>query len=437
MSAQDARSLDGKDAGWSIALGAATAALLVAAPLAVRAEEAGGALRRAFFDEASLTVHLRSYYMDRTNARPPDNVAWAGGGWVGYETGWLFDAVRFGVVGYTSQPLVAPRGTDSTNLLGSDQFGYTVLGQAWGKLRLWGQEFTGYRQLIDQPEVNPQDNRMTPNTFEAYTLAGRLSGVRYLAGYVDRIKRRNAVDFVDMATAAGAPAGSREGMLLAGLSYVPDDDFTARLSGYLVPNVLASGYGDFAKTVSLTDSVDLRIGGQLMIQGSTGTNLLAARPYSTWSGGLDLDLTWGPVMLTMTYTQTGSAAAYRTPYGTWAGYTSMIVRDFNRANEGAFLLGTRLDMAMIGAPGFAFTANAVFGNGAIDAATGAALSTNNEYDFTLDYLFANSAHDWPAWLKPVWIRARAGLLDQYLGGSYTTVRDYRVILNYEWKFGGR
>ena len=38
--------------------------------------------------------------------------------------------------------------------------GYAVLGQAYGKLKLFGQEFTGYRQLINQPEVNPQDNRM-------------------------------------------------------------------------------------------------------------------------------------------------------------------------------------------------------------------------------------------------------------------------------------
>jgi hypothetical protein len=40
-------------------------------------------------------------------------------------------------------------------------------------------------------------------------------------------------------------------------------------------------------------------------------------------------------------------------------------------------------------------------------------------------------------MRPLWIRARAGLLDQFLNGSVTTVRDYRVILNYEWKFGGK
>src|SRR5882672_4594149 len=157
------------------ALGAATvllaaALLAVSQPAPVRAQGLGEELKRFMYDDATLTFHVRSYYFDRTNPSPPNNVAWAGGGWVGYETGWFFDAVRFGIVGYTSQPLSAPPGTDGTLLLAPGQLGYTVLGQAYGKLKLWGQEFTGYRQLINQPEVNPQDNRMTPNTFEAYTL---------------------------------------------------------------------------------------------------------------------------------------------------------------------------------------------------------------------------------------------------------------------------
>ena len=118
----------------------------------------------------------------------PNNVGWAGGGWVGYETGWLFDAVRFGIVGYTSIPLVGSADTDGTLLFLPGPTGYAVLGQAYGKLKLFGQEFTGYRQLINQPEVNPQDNRMTPNTFEAYTLAGGFGAFNYFADTSPRRK---------------------------------------------------------------------------------------------------------------------------------------------------------------------------------------------------------------------------------------------------------
>ena len=83
----------------------ALAALLLAATDPAAAQEAGTDLRRFLYDEATATLHLRSYYLDRTNPSPPNNVAWAGGGWVGYETGWLANVLRLGVVGYTTQPI--------------------------------------------------------------------------------------------------------------------------------------------------------------------------------------------------------------------------------------------------------------------------------------------------------------------------------------------
>ncbi len=422
-----------------------TAALLLLASLPaspVAAQTLGDALRGFLYDDAALTVHVRSYFLDRSNPVPASrNGAWAGGGWIGYETGWFYDTLRFGIVGYTAQPLVAPQDTPGTFLLGPDQDGYTVLGQAWGKLKLWEQEFTGYRQLIDQPEVNPFDNRMTPNTFEAYLLSGTLPSAwgefGYTAGYVAKIKPRNAATFINMAQQAGAPDGVSEGMLLAGLSWNPDETWQARTSGYLVPNILGSTYTDGTAFLNLSDDIGLKLSGQFMVQGSVGAQLLG-KPFSTWAGGIDADLILGNVTLTASYTQTGSAAAYRTPYGTWAGYTSMIVHNFNRANEGAALIGGTLDFAFLKAPGFAFTTNVVFGNGAMNALTGTPLARHNEYDFTLDYLFANSALPWPDAMRPLWIRARAALLDQFEpGGGYNSVRDYRVILNYEWKFGGR
>ena len=414
-----------------LALGVVFAAAPLAAPAG--AQSLGDALKTFLYDDAALTVHVRSYFLDRTNPLPaPSNSAWAGGGWLGFETGWFYDTLRFGIVGYTSQPLAAPEGTAGSILLGPGQEGYSVLGQAWGKLKLWEQEFTGYRQLINQPEVNPFDNRMTPNTFEAYLLSGALGDFAYTGGYVAKIKPRNGTSFINMAQQAGAPDGVSEGMMLAGVSWGPGETYQARASGYLVPNIMASGYGDGSTFLRVAEGVNLKLAGQFMVQGSTGASLLPGPAFSTWAGGIDADLILGNATLTASYTQTGSAAAYRTPYGTWAGYTSMIIHNFNRANEGAALIGGTLDFAFLKAPGFALTANAAFGNGAMNALTGTALARHNEYDFTLDYLFANSLLPWPEAMRPLWIRARAALLDQFdPAGGYSSVRDYRVILNYE------
>ena len=109
----------------------------------------------------------------------------------------------------------------------------------------------------------------------------------------------------------------------------------------------------------------------------------------------------------------------------------MIVEDFNRAGERAFLIGAAHDFARYGLPGLSGFVNAVFGDKAIDAATRASLSDKTEYDATLDYRFTVG---WPAWLKPLWVRLRAVRVEDRIAGSTSVTNDYRAIVNYEWIF---
>jgi hypothetical protein len=204
-------------------------------------------LRRFLYDDASATLHIRSYFFDRVNATPPSRVALAGGGWVGLQTGWLYDTVQLGAVGYTSQPLWAPQNqwetSDGTSMLRPGGYGFFALGQAYASARWQGQTFTGYRQYIDELEVNPWDNRMLPQTFEAYALRGRLGDVRYFAGYVAAMKPRDHSVFINMGEAAGAP-DVNAGMVLASLKYgdPTKDALAARASAYIVPDILWSSY---------------------------------------------------------------------------------------------------------------------------------------------------------------------------------------------------
>ena len=236
--------------------------------------EPGNEFERALLRESAITLHLRSYYLDRKTPTPPGNAAWAAGGWLGYQSNWLGNVLRVGLTGYTSQPVWAPADRDGTLLLKPGQQGYTVLGEANVQLKLWDQLFTLYRQRIDEPEVNPYDIRMTPQTFEAYRLAGETGDVRYTAAYLTAMKPINSDRFINFAAVAGAPPGTSEPMWLGSLSYSPVKDFTARLSSYHVPNILTSTYSDFVWLASVSDLFKLRIGGQFMFQGSTGSNLL-------------------------------------------------------------------------------------------------------------------------------------------------------------------
>ena len=88
------------------------------------------------------------------------------------------------------------------------------------RLRRW-QTFTAYRQLIDRPFINPQDNRMVPNTFEAYIEPGAGYGdPAYTGGYISRIKNRDSEKFVSMSQDAGG-TGSAEGLAFVGAGLGP------------------------------------------------------------------------------------------------------------------------------------------------------------------------------------------------------------------------
>ena len=417
----------------SVRLWILTALSSFAMTMPALAQSLGEALKSLIHEDATATVHLRSFYMDRTNATLPNYVAWAGGGWIGYQSGWLYDTLQIGAVGYTTQPLWAPPSTSGTQLLKTGQYGFFILGQGYASVRAKGQTFTAYRQLIDELEVNPNDDRMIPITFEAYALRGRLGPIDYFAGYVAAIKPKDYWTFINMAERAGAP-NYNAGMGLFSLKYGAVDDLRLRASVYYVPDILTSTYGDIVKTFTIVDDLKFRFASNVMVQGSNGLNLLTGRPFSTWSAGVRTDLLWKEFSLWGAYTQTGSAAAYRTPYGQWIGYTKQIVLDFDRANERAFQVGITYDFIGIGIPGLTFLASGTFGSGALDAVTGLPLPQNNEYDFDLMYQVA--AKSAPEWLKPLRLRGRMAHVDQWFNGAYAQINDYRVILNYEVNFKG-
>jgi hypothetical protein len=398
-----------------------------------QADELGSELTRSLHEDARAVLHFRSYFLDRTNPTPPNNAAWAGGGWVGLQTGWFYDTFQLTAVGYTTQPLWAPPTTDGTQLLAPGQYGFWTLGEANVSVRAKDQVFTAYRQQLDELEVNPNDDRMIPNTFEAYALRGALGPVSYFAGYVAAMKFKGVPYFVNMAERAGAP-NVNAGMALADVKYGDVDKVRLRSSVYYVPDILTSNYNDFVLGFPITESFRVRLGGQFMVQGSNGLNLLTGTSFGTFAAGGRVDLIWGPATLWGVFTQTGSAAQYQTPYGQWIGYTKQITKDFDRAGERAWQIGVIYDFSGIGLPGLLFTGSATLGDNAINAANGAALARMNEYDFDLIYQVA--AKTAPDWLKPLQLRARAAYVDQFLSGMLTSIEEYRLILNYEIAFKG-
>jgi hypothetical protein len=387
-------------------------------------------VRAAFFDDAIFTLHLRSYLFDQSHNEGDDPAAWAIGGWVGYETGWLADILKFGAVGYTSQPLWAPPDREGSLLLLPDQDGFSVLGQAYAALRYDDQVLTLYRQLVNQPEVNPHDNRMVPNTFEGGSLAGKFDSFAYYAAYLTRMKTRDADDFVNMAKIAGA--GQDEPMYLGGLSFSRDEDFKAQSSLYVIPNLLVSSYSDAKLTVGQVDQSRFNLSGQFMIQSGIGEQLLTGTDFESWVFGIKGDIICGGLTLTAGYTANGSDDDWRAPFGAWPGYTNMIIGVFSRAQEQALLLGASYDLADLGIEGLNVGVNA-----ALDTAVAQDLPTWSEVDFNAGYSLS-SVSDIPAWLSPLSFQAYFALLQSdYPGGGSNLSNELRLMLNYEVQSRGR
>jgi len=380
-----------------------------------------------FISDSDVKVHFRTYFFDRVRPNDEQNEAWAFGGWVGYKSGWLLDTFSMGATFYGSAPLYAPNDKDGTLLLAPGQKGYYVPGEAWGALRY--EEYallTGYRQKVDQTYINPQDNRMTPNTFEGVTLGGKVAWVQYLGGFLWKIKPRNSDTFISMSEQAGA-ANSNEGAGLFGLRVTPVDGLRIDVSNQYGVDTFNTFYLEADYLKKLGDDWALRLGVQFTDQRAVGDALLApadGRYWVTQAGGARLQLIYKQLTLTGAFSITGAGNNIQTPWGSFPGYLSMIDQDFDRASEKAVLIGATYDFAKL-APGLSANMNLAWGWDAINASTRKPASNQAEYDVTVDY---RPPFHVPV-LQGMWFRARSAIVTQQDAG--TVGYQFRITINWD------
>src|SRR5512139_3623819 len=110
------------------------------------------------FPPQTPNINIRTYYFDREKYDNTESVAWAIGGSLSYKSGWFLDHFGLGAVLYTSQPLYAPDDRDGTLLLKPGQEGYTVLGQLYGRVKVFEENFINlYRYEYNTPFINKND----------------------------------------------------------------------------------------------------------------------------------------------------------------------------------------------------------------------------------------------------------------------------------------
>jgi hypothetical protein len=300
--------------------------------------------------DTSFSVQIRSFDLDRDNFNTTQSQAWTLGGSAGFKTGYFGDVFAFGATGYTSQRLDGPLDKDGTKLLQPAQQPYTVMGELYGQFQLTDLiHATVGRRGFDTPFINTQDSLMTPNTFLVYAIQGvadstdNSKSLRFGAGYVDKIKPRNAQDFESMATAAGAPSGVTRGVYVAGGNFKAGQLSIGAVE-YYSADIIDISYTEIKYAFPI-DRATVRLSAQYTEQRSTGNDLLTGKPFATNQYGFKAEVAFGDALLTTarTVTSVGTVSHnggtdMRNPWGGYPGYTAVQIENFYRAGEDATLL---------------------------------------------------------------------------------------------------
>jgi hypothetical protein len=262
---------------------------------------------------------------------------------------------------------------------------------------------------------------MTPNTFEALTVAKDEGPFRFSTGYIWRIKRRRQDEFIDMGEAVGVDR--KRGLAYLGLLYQPGEHFHVGASAGVVPDVFMGLYSEVVYATSVTKDIEMRAEGQLTYEQTVGKELLSVNPFKTWNIGLRLSTSWKGWVARLGASITGDQSIILNPYGSNPSYVDLMQRTFNRADEKALLVSLSYDFSRIGAPGLSTILNFAQGWQGVEL-EGPRNAT--EIDLTVDYRVPARYRIF----EGLWLRVRASWL--HVEGRNQDGSDVRVILRYEF-----
>ena len=393
----------------------------LATPLSeIEAAEPRGKLFRdtdePFIRDLEFSLRPRFYFRSLRNASGLNNT-FAGGGSVGFTTGWWREMIQFGVAGFTSQPLAKNQnGRDRTGLVAPDGDGFSVLGLAWAQLKASPATATIYRQELHLPFIHANDSRLIPNTFEAYQIEVKpLEFLRFGLGYVARIKLRNGDTFIPMSEAAGAPQVNR-GTGFAGFVFGAEDKTYLGAITETTFDLYTSTYAQTGHTWRPGQEWEVR--GDLQFADQRGVGKREIGDFDTQFYGAQLSAGYGGVVGSLAYTYTSSGQGLLDPYGAAPGFNGLMISNFAAGGESSYGAGLSYDFGTIGLDGLTAFASYVYG-------TLPSGGWEQEINGTVDYRM-NSG-----FFRNLWLRVRYAYNES---GAGVPINDFRAILNYTVTF---
>src|SRR5207247_11193899 len=171
-----------------------------------------------------------------------------------------------------------------------------VCGLPFGRRKLFHYHLVNLsRYEYNTPFIGKNDNRMTPNTFEGYTLTGSFGGkdgapgFRYGGGYITKIKERNSDDFVWMSRDAGADVKRGVGVVGGLFTY---DKLSIGAINYYSSDIINIFYTESKYSFPITKELGALLAFQFADQRSVGKERLNGRLFATNQAGMKGDVTY-------------------------------------------------------------------------------------------------------------------------------------------------
>jgi imipenem/basic amino acid-specific outer membrane pore len=427
----------------------------------------------SMFSEGKVSGQIREFSISRsldyTNPATKDytRTAHAVGGKLKYETADLM-GVSLGTAFYTTNGF-GLGGNKATNtevdptLLGKDNDGYSILGEAYLQYKYGNTTFKGGRQKLDTPLAGSDDARMLPNLFEAYVLSntditnttliaahvtkfaqgtfGRAytSGIiSATAGYSATDAKNQVGDFVNMGDYAIGT--TTDGVTAGAVIYKLNDYVSAQVWDYYAYNILNAVYGqvDLKWNCLISDAIHPFLSAQVINEDEIGDKLLGKIDGTYWAGKFGAKV--GSFTAYVAYSETsknnaadiagsniGTANAIISPWGGMPAYTQgMVTRHQFLAGTKATKVAASYNFKDLGAN---ITTTAYYASFDMDANSGYGIArTATEPGFDIIY---NDAI-----IKNLQLRLRGNFPRKFAESSTTSGSlgwdEYRFIANYNF-----
>ena len=178
---------------------------------------------KSAFSNGKLDGQFRLFHFTRNFDDSNDRQDLASGGMFYYRTDPI-KGINVGLAFYTGQEMgLNDEDKDVYGLLATDEKGdhksYSVLGEAFIQGIFRNITVKAGRQEMETPFVNTDDNRLTPQSTEAYTIIfNGIPDLEIFSSYVSKMRGKSATEFISMTEYAEVD-GDGEALVLGGLVY--------------------------------------------------------------------------------------------------------------------------------------------------------------------------------------------------------------------------